>query len=217
MKISEGASLRASEKYASANLLLSPYHLLKSRARLTHRKVKRASRAIARTSIVLPVPGGPCSRIPFGDRKSFDWAKSDGLRTGRRMACCSCFACSESPPISAKVTSMSSGQTTSAATSISCSRRTSSILPLPLSNRRATAEAFVVRSLEMRGSSLRIARCMMYALMPTNVRLIMRSTSKAAGTGMLRPQSPGRGVATCPSSVPRRRAVSAGYLRHPPW
>ena len=80
-------------------------------------------------------------------------------------------------------------------------------LLLPLSNRRATAEAFVVRSLEMRGSSLRIARCMMYALMPTNVRLIMRSTSKAADMGMLRRQ-----LAGAPSPPAPKSAWSALFI-----
>ena len=61
----------------------------------------------------------------------------------------------------------------------------SSILPLPLSNRRATAEALVVRSLETRGSSRRTARCTIYAPMPTNVRLIMRSMAGPAGAGIV--------------------------------
>ena len=44
---------------AALTLLLSPYHLLNRRAGLRQMKVKRASRATARASSVLPVPGGP--------------------------------------------------------------------------------------------------------------------------------------------------------------
>mmetsp|Transcript_14412 Transcript_14412/g.48742 ORF Transcript_14412/g.48742 Transcript_14412/m.48742 type:complete len:252 (-) Transcript_14412:573-1328(-) len=60
-KTMAGASLRASEKIAEMDLGDSPYHLCWMLASRTLMNTAPASLAIARASMVLPVPGGPWS------------------------------------------------------------------------------------------------------------------------------------------------------------
>mmetsp|Transcript_21034 Transcript_21034/g.67762 ORF Transcript_21034/g.67762 Transcript_21034/m.67762 type:complete len:236 (-) Transcript_21034:243-950(-) len=125
MKRMLGASLCASVKYASASLFDSPYHFEKSRAGLRHRKAKSASCAMARASIVLPVPGGPWSRMPFGGRSSLEAAKSRGCCSGSSSADRSWRACSSRPPTWSKEQPAPEGATRSEATSSSYSVRLS--------------------------------------------------------------------------------------------
>ncbi len=66
MKTMAGACLRAVAKRSRTRLAPTPTNISMKSDPETEKKGTPASPATARASIVLPVPGGPTSKMPFG-------------------------------------------------------------------------------------------------------------------------------------------------------
>ncbi len=103
MKITQGANFRPSVKSRRTRAAPTPANFSWKLEPETERNGTPASRAAARASNVLPVPGGPESRIPRGTRPPRR-AKRDGSRKKSIVSANSAFA-SSTPATSSKVTS----------------------------------------------------------------------------------------------------------------
>ncbi len=68
MKMMQGAILRACSNRSRTRAAPTPTNISTNSEPLIERKVTPASPATARASRVLPVPGGPISRMPRGRR-----------------------------------------------------------------------------------------------------------------------------------------------------
>ena len=82
MKIILGWSFRARPNIPLINLLLSPYNLLAKVETAILMNVAPDYFARARASMVLPQPGGPYKRTPFGAESSEEEVKSSGKTRG---------------------------------------------------------------------------------------------------------------------------------------
>mmetsp|Transcript_91692 Transcript_91692/g.153654 ORF Transcript_91692/g.153654 Transcript_91692/m.153654 type:complete len:273 (+) Transcript_91692:862-1680(+) len=83
IKMMQGANFRAREKTAATNFSASPNHFEVTTDMLMFIKWARASVAIALANMVLPVPGGPNSKIPLQGLRSELRLKSPGRVNGR--------------------------------------------------------------------------------------------------------------------------------------
>jgi len=114
MKIILGCVFRARLNNPAINLFDSPNHLFVNTDAAMFMKVAPDSLARALASIVFPHPGGPYSRTPLGAANRVDdERKRAGYRSGMITDSSNEEMMSSRPPISEKVTSMSSGWITS--------------------------------------------------------------------------------------------------------
>mmetsp|Transcript_39935 Transcript_39935/g.124418 ORF Transcript_39935/g.124418 Transcript_39935/m.124418 type:complete len:210 (+) Transcript_39935:247-876(+) len=99
MKMMAGAFSLARVKASRTIFAPSPMNICTSWGPASLRKVALVAAAHARAIIVLPVPGGPCMRTPFGG-----WMPTVSKRSlcviGRTMASMSSWICLSRPPMS---------------------------------------------------------------------------------------------------------------------
>mmetsp|Transcript_10383 Transcript_10383/g.34129 ORF Transcript_10383/g.34129 Transcript_10383/m.34129 type:complete len:250 (+) Transcript_10383:754-1503(+) len=106
MKMMDGAFFSASSKALRRLLSLSPASLLIISGPLMRKKKAPVSFATARAMSVLPDPGGPYRRMPFGGLTPMV-LKSCGWRSGSSTSSRICAICLRTPPTSSYPTSSS--------------------------------------------------------------------------------------------------------------
>ena len=107
MNTMAGASFLACSNRSLTRLAPTPTYISTKSEPEMERNCTSASPATARANRVLPVPGGPTSRMPWGIRAPI-WVNFPGFRRKSTISASSSFS-SSAPATSAKVTFLPSG------------------------------------------------------------------------------------------------------------